>query len=65
VRNDQTLWCWGYSYLNYAAAQPTAMPATGVLAVGHGLSYNPRYLTSDGKYHLGTNVRDPYCGPLD
>jgi hypothetical protein len=65
VRSDQSVWCWGYTYLNYAAAQPTTMPATGVLAVGQGLSLNPRYLTSDGKYHYGANVRDPYCGPLD
>jgi hypothetical protein len=41
------------------------MPASGVWAVAHGVNLNPRYLTSDGKYHYGNNVRDPFCGPLD
>lgn len=67
VRNDQTLWCWGNSYDNFAAPIPTAMPATGVVDVAHGVNLNPRYLTSDGKYHYNTNnsVRDPFCGQLD
>jgi hypothetical protein len=65
VRSDQSLWCWGYAYLNHAAAQPTAMPATGVLAAGHGSNLNPRYLTSDGEYHYGASVRTPFCGQLD
>jgi hypothetical protein len=66
VRNDQTLWCWGYTYANYAAATPTATPATGVLDVAHGSNLNPRYLTSDGKFHYGNgSVRDPFCGQLD
>jgi len=67
IRADQTLWCWGNSYLNHAAATPAAMPATGVLHVSHGINLNPRYITSDGQFHYNNNsaVRDPYCGQLD
>jgi alpha-tubulin suppressor-like RCC1 family protein len=67
IKSDQTLWCWGNSYLNHAAATPAGMPAAGVLYVSHGINVNPRYVTSDGKFHYnnGISVRDPYCGQLD
>jgi hypothetical protein len=57
LRNDRTIWCWGNRYDRYAAA--TGLP--GIAYLG-GTEAGPRYLTSDGVYHIAT--REPNCGEL-
>jgi hypothetical protein len=58
LRNDGTMWWWGYGAKGYAGNYgitnivAIGWPGTGTFAPG-----GPRYLTSDGAYHNGmTNV---------
>jgi alpha-tubulin suppressor-like RCC1 family protein len=65
VRSDQSLWCWGNQFNGYAAPfLVSAAPVTGVTHVGTA-STQARFMTSDGKYHIGPTVRDPNCNALD
>jgi hypothetical protein len=60
VRTDDSLWCWGYQHGAYAAPYlGGGYPATNVAAVGDATS--PRFLTADGRYHLGATARDASC----
>ncbi len=59
VRDDKTLWCWGTSYHTYAANY--GIP--NVTSAGY-VSRNPRFLTTDGAYHIGTAVHNPTCGAV-
>jgi alpha-tubulin suppressor-like RCC1 family protein len=56
---DAAVWCWGYGYERYAAAYGI----TNIVALG-GTEAGPRYLTSDGVYHVGNAAVDPSCGEL-
>ncbi|RYZ04400.1 MAG: hypothetical protein EOO73_24315 [Myxococcales bacterium] len=58
LRSNGTLWCWGSGYQNFAANYGV----TNVVALGW--ADDPRFLTSDGVYHLGSITRAPNCGPL-
>jgi hypothetical protein len=58
LRSDQTLWCWGTGYKDYASNYGAA----GVIAMGS--ASDPRFATADGVYHVGTTPRVPNCGPL-
>ena len=59
LRSDRTIWCWGQAYDRYAA--PYATPDVALLG---GTQSGPRYLTTDGVYHVGNTSRDPNCGEL-
>ncbi len=59
LRSDQTIWCWGLLHDRYAAAYGPP----GIAYLG-GTEQGPRYLTSDGVYHIGNATRDPDCGEL-
>ena len=56
---SQAVWCWGQRYQRYAGAYGV----TNVVALG-GTEAGPRYLTSDGMYHIGDTVIEPECGVL-
>jgi hypothetical protein len=58
-RSDDTIWCWGNGHERYA----TAYPIPEIVALG-GTEQAPRFLTSDGVYHMGNTARDPNCGTL-
>ena len=65
VRSDQSLWCWGYQIGSYAVPySPGGTAVTGATHAGTA-STSPRFMTSDGKYHLGATLRDPNCNPLE
>jgi hypothetical protein len=57
LRNDSTLWTWGNN-TTYAANYGI----TNVLAVGW--ADKPRYVTSDGVYHIGMTNVTVKCGAL-
>jgi alpha-tubulin suppressor-like RCC1 family protein len=64
LRTGDAIWCWGSHYQLY----PSNYGATNVVVTagddaGYAM-YNPRYLTSDGVYHMGTKSRTPNCGGL-
>ncbi|HKE13383.1 MAG TPA: hypothetical protein VKB80_00845 [Kofleriaceae bacterium] len=56
---DRAVWCWGNQYERYA----TAYGITNIVALG-GTEAGPRYLTSDGVYHIGNTAVQPSCGSL-
>ncbi|HYQ01686.1 MAG TPA: hypothetical protein VER96_23595 [Polyangiaceae bacterium] len=57
-RSDRTVWCWGSGFTPYASPYL----ATDVAAIGW--AGDPRFLTGDGVYHLGTTARELNCGKL-
>jgi len=59
LRGSNTVWCWGRFYEGYASAYGI----TNIVLLG-GTEAGPRYLTSDGMYHIGNTVREPSCGTL-
>ncbi|HMJ10847.1 MAG TPA: hypothetical protein VK524_05540 [Polyangiaceae bacterium] len=58
LRSDNSAWCWGISFKEYASANGIAN------IVGVGAADEPRFLTSDGVYHIGSTTRSPKCGVL-
>jgi hypothetical protein len=58
LRSGGTLWCWGNGFANSAEN----FGVTNIVAGGW--ADDPRFLTSDGAYHIGTLIRTPNCGPL-
>ncbi|MEO8903846.1 MAG: hypothetical protein ABI488_16155 [Polyangiaceae bacterium] len=57
-RTDGTLWCWGTGYTPYAS------PYVVTNVVDLGWTGDPRFLTSDGLYHVGATTRELNCGQL-
>ena len=58
LRTDDSAWCWGSGYTPYAK------PQIATHLVDLGWSGDPRFLTSDGLYHLGATTRALNCGKL-
>ena len=56
---DHNMYCWGAGY----QANPSLV-ASNVVALGVMDTGVPRYLTSDGVYHIGQVTRVPSCAPL-
>jgi alpha-tubulin suppressor-like RCC1 family protein len=60
LRSDGSMWCWGRFYKPYAANYGI----TNITAVGNVFD-TPRYLTSDGIYHVGSGKTEALnCGTL-
>jgi hypothetical protein len=60
-KSSDTVWCWGRFYEGYASAYGIT---NIVLLGGTDGGAAPRYLTSDGVYHIGNTARAPNCGIL-
>jgi len=64
LHSKGSLWCWG---LDYGVAA-TNVGASGVVSIAGDLggrpADEPRYLTGDGKYHIGTKTTAIDCGSL-
>jgi alpha-tubulin suppressor-like RCC1 family protein len=59
------LWCWGNGFMNYAANYgATNAVSQGNFARPSNLVANPRFLTGDGIYHIGSTTVMPNCGAL-
>ena len=59
LSTDHDMYCWGAGY----QSNPSLV-ASNELALGAMDTSVPRYLTSDGGYHIGQTTRIPSCGPL-
>ncbi len=59
LRGDNTLWCWGPGYVEH----PVDYGVTNIAA--QGWASDPRFLTTDGAYHIGGTTRAPNCGLLE
>lgn len=61
LRSDGTIWCWGRFYHPYASNYGI----TNIVSVGNVFD-TPRYLTSDGVYHVGSGKTESVnCGALE
>jgi len=61
LRTDSTIWCWGRASAGPSEPYASNYGVTNVVLVGSG---DPRFLTSDGLYHVGSTSRTTQCGPL-
>jgi alpha-tubulin suppressor-like RCC1 family protein len=58
LRSGGTLWCWGNGFGNFAESYGVTNIVAG------GWADDPRFLTSDGAYHIGALIRTPNCASL-
>jgi alpha-tubulin suppressor-like RCC1 family protein len=67
LHSGGSIWCWGPYYQtysgNFGAANVVAVAALDTDSYGSS-QLQPRYLTSDGVYHIGDTTRVPNCGVL-
>jgi hypothetical protein len=64
LRTGNSVWCWGNGYPTYPSNYGVTNIVLTAGADNDSGAYNPRFLTSDGVYHMGTKSRTPNCGAL-
>lgn len=60
LASNETFWCWGWR--NGGVQHATNYGLTNVVGIGY--PDDPRFLTSDGVYHIGTSSQVARCGAL-